>query len=162
MQCLHSPCPGCTDLSHMDVRDTPPCSTFSAFMQVAKKALTKEPGSITWSVNSMEQRLDNIQQITDPPLDLNTVMKYNLLRSTPACHAKMAQWLRTDLQLSEKDLRRCLSRGPKILARSPVGPSVAARAQLTLSQIVYCGSAFCSSVGCLSPVSGSHLTHAWE
>ena len=145
----------------MDVRDTQPCSTFSAFMQVAKKALIKEPGSIIWSVNSMEQRLHNIQQMTDPPLDLNTVMKYNLLRSTPACHAQMAQWLRTNLQLSEEDLRRCLSKGPGILARSPVGTSVAARARLASSQIVYCGSAFRSSVWRLRPVSGSHLIHAW-
>ena len=158
MQRLHSPCPGCTSLRHMDARDTLPCSTVSAFMQVAKKALTKAPGSITWSVKSMKQRLHNIQQMTDPPLDLNTVMKYNLLRSTPACHAQMAEWLRTDLQLSEEDLRRCLSKGPGILARSPVGTSVAARAQLSLSQFVYCGSAFRSSVWRLSPVSGSHLT----
>ena len=103
---------------------------FAAFMQVAKKALKDEPGSITWSVNSMEQFLRNIQQLTNPPLDLNKVLHRgrNLLRSTPACHARVVQWLRTNLQLSEKELRQILSKGPGILTRSTVGTSVTAPA----------------------------------
>ena len=64
-------------------------------MQVAKKALRKEPSLILWSVNAVEHLLQSIQQLTDPPLDLNTVMqRASLLRSSPACCVRMASWLR--------------------------------------------------------------------
>ena len=103
-------------------------------MQVAKKALRREPSFILWSVDGVEHLLQSIQQLTDPPLDLNTVMHgTNLLRSSPACCVRMAQWLRTNLQLSEKELRRYLSRSPSILVRSPVSISTTERAPFTLS-----------------------------
>ena len=91
-------------------------------MQVAKKALTKQPTFIARSTNSVKHWLRSIQQLTSPPLDLDTILRRrDLLRSTPANHAKMAQWLRTNLQLSEEDLWRCLSKSPGILERTPVG-----------------------------------------
>ena len=116
-------------------------------MQVAKKALRKEPSLILWSVKSVEHLLQSIQQLTDPPLDLNTVMqRASLLRSSPACCVRMASWLRTNLQLSENELRQCLSRNPGVLARSVVGTSVTARAPCTLSRPVCCSSSFSVAV----------------
>ena len=95
---------------------------FCAFMQVAKKALRTEPYIIVRSMNSVKHHLQSIWQLTDPPLDLNTILRKNkILRSTPANHAQMAQWLRTNLQLSEEDLRHYLSKDPGILKRSSVG-----------------------------------------
>ena len=97
-------------------------------MQVAKKALTKDPFFICRSVKYAEHLLQNLQQLTDPPLDLNTVMqRNNILHSTPASHLKMTQWLRSSLQFSEEDVRNSLSKGLGF-ALSPVGTSVAAHA----------------------------------
>ena len=91
-------------------------------MQVAKKPLTKEPYFTARSIEGVKDRLQSFQQLTDPPLDLDTILqKSKLLRGTPANHAQMAQWLRTNLQLSEEDLRRYLSKSPGILEKSPVG-----------------------------------------
>ena len=117
-------------------------------MQVAKKALKAEPAIITRSLDRVKHLLESIEQLTDPPLDLDSVFRRsNLFHSTSASHIqKMAQWLRTDLQLSEKDLRRCLSRSTGILTRSLVGASITSRAQLTPSQPVCYNSSFCSSV----------------
>ena len=100
-------------------------------MQVAKKALTKEPKFLMRSLNSVKHYLQSIQQLTDPPLDLNTIVpKSIILRTTPANYAQMAQWLRTNLQLSEEDLRHYLSKSPGILERSPVGRFITSCAQI--------------------------------
>ncbi|CAK0782084.1 hypothetical protein CVIRNUC_005550 [Coccomyxa viridis] len=89
-------------------------------IEVAKKALTKEPYFTARSIEGVKDRLQSFQQLTDPPLDLDTILqKSKLLRGTPANHAQMAQWLRTNLQLSEEDLRRYLSKSPGILEKSP-------------------------------------------
>ena len=94
-------------------------------MQVAKKALKRDPVVITLSVNSVKNLLESIEQLTDPPLDLDSIVrKTNLFRSFSARPEQMAQWLRTHLQLSEKDLRRCLGKSPELLARSPVRASI--------------------------------------
>ena len=92
-------------------------------MQVAKQALRTEPYIIKRSIDNVKHHLQSIRQLTDPPLDLNAILhnKSKILRSTPAIHAQMAQWLRTNLQLSEEDLRHCLSKDPGILKRSSVG-----------------------------------------
>ena len=103
-------------------------------MQRAKKALRREPLSITLSANHVEHLLQTIQQLTDPPLDLNAVLRRGrLLRSTPAYNVQTLLWLRTNLQLSEKELRHCLSRSPSILQRSLVKISITKRAIFTLS-----------------------------
>ena len=103
-------------------------------MQMAKKALRREPASIFLSANHVEHLLQTIQQLTVPPLNLNAVLRRGrLLRSTPACHVQTVMWLRTNLQLSEKELRRCLSRSPSILQRSSVNISITKRAISILS-----------------------------
>ena len=100
-------------------------------MQVAKKALTKEPRFIMWSMNSVTHYLQSIQQLTDPPLDLNSILpKHKLLCGSPANHAQMAQWLRTNLQLSAENLRLYLSKNPGMLERSPVGRFITRCAQI--------------------------------
>ena len=112
-------------------------------MQVAKKALMRDPGTITWSANHVEHLLRTIQQLTDPPLDLNAVLRRGRpLRSTPACHVQTVLWLRNNLQLSEKDVRRCLSNSPCILERSSVNISITEHAPFTLSRPVCCGGCF--------------------
>ena len=129
-------------------------------MQVANKALKITPQFIMQSVDSVKQLLDSIKQLTDPPLDLNGVLeRTNFLRRTPACHVQRAQWLRTHLQLSEKDLRRCLSKSG-VLARSPVGTSITTRAQLTFPQPVCCSGSFCSSAWRMRFISGSLVSGA--
>ena len=133
MQRLHSPCLGCTNLKGMDGDYALPCWISSAFMQVARKALARDPHIILWSVHSVEHLLQNLQQLTDPPLDLNTVMRKSILqRSTPARHVRMAQWLISNLQLSKKELRHCLSRKPEVLTISPVGTPMTRLAQLEM------------------------------
>ena len=111
-----------------------------AIMQVAKKALRREPACILRSANSVEHHLQSIQQLTDPPLDLNTALHgTSLLRGSAACCVRMAQWLRTNLQLSEKELRHYLSRRPSILGRSLVNISFTERARSELSRPISCG-----------------------
>ena len=99
-------------------------------MQVARKVLTREPNVVLRSIHAVKHRLQSIQQLTDPPLDLDTALqKTNLLRSGPACQIQMAQWLRTNLQLSDEDLRQYLSKHPGILRRSSVSTSITEYAQ---------------------------------
>ena len=105
--------------------------------------MRREPTSILRSVDSVEHLLQSIQQLTDPPLDLNTALHgSSLLRGSAACCVRMAQWLRTNLQLSEEELRHYLSRSPSILGRSSVSTSITERAPSTLSRTVCCGNSF--------------------
>ena len=114
----------------MHGNDFPLCYTSCASMQVARKVLTREPYFIARSIDYVKHRLQSIQQLTDPPLDLDTALqKANLLRSGPASQVQMAQWLRTNLQLSDEDLRGYLSKHPGILRRSSVSRSITKYAQ---------------------------------
>ena len=81
-------------------------------------------------MNSAKHHLQSIQQLTDPPLDLNTALKKaKFLRIIPAGHLQMARWLRTNLKLSEEDIKHHLSKNPGILMTSSVSKSITKYAQ---------------------------------
>lgn len=69
----------------------------------------------------MEEMLQSIQHLADPPVDLNRVlMRYGKLRANALSVRRSARWLKADLQLSDAELKRIVERCPAILTKSEV------------------------------------------
>ena len=71
----------------------------------------------------MEEMLQSIQHLADPPVDLNRVLKrYSRLRASALSVRWSAGWLKANLQLSDVEVKRIAERFPAILSKSEVQP----------------------------------------
>ena len=69
----------------------------------------------------MEEMLQSIQHLADPPVDLNLVLRrYSRLRVNASSVRRIAGWLKANLQLSDGEVKRIVERFPAILVKSEV------------------------------------------